>query len=165
MILFGLFKSNKLNSKNRVGSGHVHDDGTGHVNFRSKFKQYRDITGMEYKPAASKQVPMKVTSPYDTEGRDFTTWSEWSWFADRNQWGRYSTHQGEYQYQWRDPEPSSSSVSYQELSSTLPSPGAVGDPSSGSSATTYVDSSYSQATVQTSAVGITEDHYYVHNRQ
>ncbi|KAF1848399.1 uncharacterized protein K460DRAFT_364380 [Cucurbitaria berberidis CBS 394.84] len=50
VISFALYKSNKLNSRNRVGSGHVHDDGTGHVNFSSKYKQYRAITGMEYKP-------------------------------------------------------------------------------------------------------------------
>ncbi|KAH8586812.1 hypothetical protein B0O99DRAFT_700600 [Bisporella sp. PMI_857] len=55
IIFFALYKSNKLNSQNRVASGHVHDDGTGHVNFPSKYKQYRAITGMEYKPPSTKK--------------------------------------------------------------------------------------------------------------
>jgi hypothetical protein len=53
VISFALYKSNKLNSRNRVASGHVHDDGTGHVNFPSKYKQYRAITGMEDKPPSN----------------------------------------------------------------------------------------------------------------
>ncbi|OBT70848.1 hypothetical protein VF21_10161 [Pseudogymnoascus sp. 05NY08] len=35
VISFALYKSNKLNSQSRVASCHVHDDGTGHINFRS----------------------------------------------------------------------------------------------------------------------------------
>jgi hypothetical protein len=50
VIPFALYKSNKQNPRNRVASGHVRADGTGHVNFPSKYKKYRAITGMEYKP-------------------------------------------------------------------------------------------------------------------
>ncbi|KAL5345263.1 hypothetical protein ACLOAV_009633 [Pseudogymnoascus australis] len=57
VISFALYKSNKLNSQSRVASGHVHDDGTGHINFRSKYKQYRAITGMEYNPPAGQKKP------------------------------------------------------------------------------------------------------------
>jgi hypothetical protein len=41
-------------------------------------------------------------------------WSEWAWNAERNQWGRFRTSQGEYEYDWRDPEASTSSTSNQE---------------------------------------------------
>ncbi|OJD20282.1 hypothetical protein ACJ73_08386 [Blastomyces percursus] len=57
VISFALYKSNKLNSHNRVASGHAHDDGTGHINFSSKYKQYRAITGMEYKPPVGQKKP------------------------------------------------------------------------------------------------------------
>ncbi|PGG97397.1 hypothetical protein AJ79_09209 [Helicocarpus griseus UAMH5409] len=57
VISFALYKSNKFNSHNRVASGHAHDDGTGNINFRSKYKQYRAITGMEYNPPVGQKKP------------------------------------------------------------------------------------------------------------
>ena len=47
-----------------------------------------------------------------------SAWSEWAWDAGRNQWGRYRTCQGKYEYEWRDPEPSTSSASNQEVSTS-----------------------------------------------
>ncbi|KAH8161428.1 hypothetical protein CIB48_g6813 [Xylaria polymorpha] len=74
VISFALYKSNKLNSRNRVASGHVHDDGTGHVNFPSKYKQYRAITGMEYKPPSSGTSGQSSSSGKSTSGGSDLTW-------------------------------------------------------------------------------------------
>jgi hypothetical protein len=43
------------------------------------------------------------------KGDKATAWSEWAWDAGRNQWGRYRMSQGQYEYEWRDPEPSTTS--------------------------------------------------------
>ncbi len=74
VISFALYKSNKLNSRNRVASGHVHDDGTGHVNFPSKYKQYRAITGMEYKPPGSGMSGQSSSSGKSQLGGSDLTW-------------------------------------------------------------------------------------------
>ncbi|KAF2424930.1 hypothetical protein EJ08DRAFT_408510 [Tothia fuscella] len=74
VISFALYKSNKLNSRNRVGSGHVHDDGTGHVNFPSKYKQYRAITEMEYKPPSSGTSGQSSSSGKSNSGGSNLIW-------------------------------------------------------------------------------------------
>jgi hypothetical protein len=35
-------------------------------------------------------------------------WSQWAWYGRRNQFGRYRLFQGVYEYDWRDPGPSTS---------------------------------------------------------
>jgi len=35
-----------------------------------------------------------------------SAWSEWAWHGEHKQWGRYRLSKSEYEYEWRDPEPS-----------------------------------------------------------
>jgi hypothetical protein len=39
-----------------------------------------------------------------------SAWSEWDWHEDRNQWGRYRISRGKHEYEWQDPEPSTSKL-------------------------------------------------------
>ncbi|KAF4632740.1 hypothetical protein G7Y89_g5390 [Cudoniella acicularis] len=112
VISFALYKSNKLNSRNRVGSGHVHDDGTGHVNFPSKYKQYRAITGMEYKPPNSGTSGQSSSGKSKSGGSDLTwrtneqtKYAEWwdgtkwvagDWSDEYQKW--YAYYNGEWYY-------------------------------------------------------------------
>jgi hypothetical protein len=45
-----------------------------------------------------------------------TAWSEWEWDEGSSQWGRYRMSGAEYEYEWRNPEPSTSSTSKPEES-------------------------------------------------
>ena len=47
-----------------------------------------------------------------------SAWSEWVWHEDKNKWGRYRSKKGKYEYEWRDPEPLTSSTSKPEESTT-----------------------------------------------
>lgn len=38
-----------------------------------------------------------------------SAWSDWAWDTRYNKWGRYRLSGSEYEYEWRDPEPSTSS--------------------------------------------------------
>ncbi|CZR52895.1 uncharacterized protein PAC_02772 [Phialocephala subalpina] len=112
VISFALYKSNKLNSRNRVASGHVHDDGTGHVNFPSKYKQYRAITGMEYKPPSSGTSGQSSSGKSKSGGSDLTwrtneqtnraewwdgtKWVEGDWSDEYQNW--YAYYNGEWYY-------------------------------------------------------------------
>ncbi|TVY14766.1 hypothetical protein LARI1_G008251 [Lachnellula arida] len=111
VISFALYKSNKLNSQNRVASGHVHDDGIGHINFPSKYKQYRAITGMEYKPPGS-GTSGESSSSGKSAGSDLTwrtnkqtNYAEWwdgkkwvtgDWSDELQKWHAY--YKGQWYY-------------------------------------------------------------------
>ncbi|KAF2754656.1 hypothetical protein EJ05DRAFT_479092 [Pseudovirgaria hyperparasitica] len=70
VISFALYKSATTSSRNRVGSGHVHADGTGHVNFPSKYKQYRAVTGMEYRAPIGQLIKSGDSSSKESQSGD-----------------------------------------------------------------------------------------------
>jgi hypothetical protein len=52
-----------------------------------------------------------IPSEASTSTAYISPWSEWAWDARSNKWGRYRLSQGRYEYDWRDPDPSTSSTS------------------------------------------------------
>jgi hypothetical protein len=50
-----------------------------------------------------------IPSEAGTSTGYISAWSDWAWNKPYKKWGRYRLSGGEYEYEWRDPEPSTSS--------------------------------------------------------
>ena len=97
-----------MKGKNRVTSFHAYPNGMVKFSDKSLPTVQIDLTGSTTPGTERHQETTGVADGVVDKlhkthiGSSTTAWSEWAWDANRNQWSRYRTSKGEYEYEWQE---------------------------------------------------------------